>query len=61
MVLYIPLYLQPWYRMTYGYASGKCPCTEAFYKRALSLPLFPLMTDAEVERVIQAVRALHRG
>ena len=57
-VLYIPVYLQPWYRRTFGYASGKCPNAEAFYARALSLPLYPSMTDQEVQRVIVSVRNL---
>ncbi len=57
-VLYIPVYLQPWYRMTYGYHAGKCPQAERFYQRALSLPLFPAMSDADVERVFQAVKSL---
>ncbi|MBK9991769.1 MAG: UDP-4-amino-4,6-dideoxy-N-acetyl-beta-L-altrosamine transaminase [Verrucomicrobia bacterium] len=57
-VLYIPVYLQPWYRKTYGYAAGKCPVAEAFYTRALSLPLFPSMTEADVQRVIHAVKKL---
>lgn len=57
-VLYIPVHLQPWYRRTYGYAPGKCPVAEAFYKRALSLPLFPAMTDADVDQVIGAVTSL---
>lgn len=57
-VLYIPVYLQPWYRRTYGYAQGKCPAAEAFYASALSLPLFPAMSDADIARVIAAVRAL---
>lgn len=57
-VLYIPVHLQPWYRRTYGYAPGKCPTAEAFYARALSLPLFPAMTDADVARVIEVVSAL---
>lgn len=55
-VLYIPVYLQPWYRRTYGYASGKCPKAEHFYTRALSLPLYPAMSDVDVEKVIQAVK-----
>lgn len=55
-VLYIPVYLQPWYRRTYGYAPGKCPNAEEFYSRALSLPLYPAMSDADVEKVIQAVK-----
>jgi dTDP-4-amino-4,6-dideoxygalactose transaminase len=57
-VLYIPVYLQPWYRRTYGYAQGKCPVAEAYYRRALSLPLYPAMTDADVEYVIDTVREL---
>jgi dTDP-4-amino-4,6-dideoxygalactose transaminase len=57
-VLYIPVYLQPWYRQTYGYAPGKCPNSEAFYAQALSLPLYPALTDTDVQHVIHAVRAL---
>jgi UDP-4-amino-4,6-dideoxy-N-acetyl-beta-L-altrosamine transaminase len=53
-VLYIPVYLQPWYRRTYGYAPGKCPYAEEFYARALSLPLYPAMSDVDVEKVIQS-------
>ncbi|MBI5424884.1 MAG: UDP-4-amino-4,6-dideoxy-N-acetyl-beta-L-altrosamine transaminase [Opitutae bacterium] len=57
-VLYVPVHLQPWYRRTYGYGPGKCPQAEAFYARALSLPLFAAMTDADVAHVIAAVQAL---
>ena len=54
-VLYIPVYLQPWYKRQYGYESGKCPVAEAFYQRALSLPLYPSMTQSDVTAVINAV------
>lgn len=54
-VLYIPVYLQPWYRKTYGYAAGKCPIAESYYQRCLSLPLFPSMTDTDVRLVIDSV------
>lgn len=57
-VLYIPVYLQPWYRQTYGYRPGKCPQAEAFYAQCLSLPLSPNMSDADVEYVIAAVQNL---
>ncbi len=57
-VLYIPVHLQPWYRKTYGYATGKCPVAEAFYSNALSLPLYPALTDPDVQHVIQTVRSL---
>ena len=60
-VLYIPVYLQPWYRRTYGYAPGKCPNAESFYAQALSLPLYPGMTDADVDHVINAVRCELEG
>jgi len=57
-VLYIPVHLQPWYRKTYGYAPGKCPVAEAFYARCLSLPLYPALGDADIQRVVKAVRSL---
>ena len=57
-VLYIPVYLQPWYRETYGYQAGKCPNAEAYYAKALSLPMYPSMTDDDIDQVIGAVRIL---
>jgi len=57
-VLYIPVHLQPWYRQTYGYRLGKCPNAENYYRRALSLPLYPGLTDEDVDRVIDEVRSL---
>lgn len=57
-VHYIPVHLQPWYRQTFGTVAGQYPAAEAYYDRALSLPLFPAMTDADVEQVITAVRGL---
>lgn len=57
-VLYIPVHLQPWYRKTFGYLPGKCPVAEAYYTRALSLPLYPAMTNEDVEHVIFVVREL---
>ena len=57
-VLYIPVHLQPWYRSTYGYRQGKCPIAEAYYERALSLPLYPAMNDGDQSRVIAAITSL---
>jgi len=54
-VLYIPVYLQPWYRRTYGYSPGKCPQAEAFYANCLSLPLYPELTQDDQQRVIESV------
>ncbi len=58
-VLYIPVHLQPWYRNTYGYGIGKCPHAEDYYCHALSLPLFPSLTETDLEHVIQTVKELY--
>ncbi len=55
-VHYIPVHLQPYYRRRRGYGPGKCPVAEAYYRRCLSLPLFPVMTDSDVARVIAVVK-----
>jgi UDP-4-amino-4,6-dideoxy-N-acetyl-beta-L-altrosamine transaminase len=57
-VHYIPVHLQPYYRRRHGYGPGKCPVAEAYYERCLSLPLYPAMTDKDVEHVIRVVRKL---
>jgi UDP-4-amino-4,6-dideoxy-N-acetyl-beta-L-altrosamine transaminase len=54
-VNYIPVHLQPYYRHKYGYGIGKCPIAESYYQRCLSLPLYPTLSDADTDRVIEAV------
>lgn len=54
-VHYIPVYLQPWYRREYDYEVGKCPEAERVYENCLSIPLYPSMTDEEVEQVIRVI------
>jgi UDP-4-amino-4,6-dideoxy-N-acetyl-beta-L-altrosamine transaminase len=49
-VLYIPVYLQPYYKKL-GFKAGLCPKAEAFYEKALSLPLFPKMSKEEFNLV----------
>lgn len=55
-VHYIPVYLQPYYREL-GYHSGLCPNAEAYYKGAITLPLYPKMNEEDVDRVIACVTA----
>ena len=55
-VHYIPLHLQPYYRDAFGYRRGDFPEAEAFYASALTIPLFPGMSDGDMERVIAAVQ-----
>ncbi|TFW13554.1 UDP-4-amino-4,6-dideoxy-N-acetyl-beta-L-altrosamine transaminase, partial [Brevundimonas intermedia] len=57
-VHYIPVHLQPWYRDHFSTQIGDYPDAERYYERALSIPLFPAMTDGDVATVIDAVRKL---
>jgi len=52
---YIPVYRHPYYEAM-GFKLGYCPEAEAYYREALSLPIFPAITDSEQERVIQVLR-----
>ncbi len=54
-VHYIPVHLHPFYRRRFGAGPGQCPVAEAAYERILTLPLFPRMTDRDVDDVITAV------
>ncbi|SFB01647.1 UDP-4-amino-4,6-dideoxy-N-acetyl-beta-L-altrosamine transaminase [Amycolatopsis marina] len=54
-VNYIPVYWHPVFA-DLGYQRGMCPNAEQFYAEELSLPLFPELTDAQVDRVIDEVR-----
>ncbi|MFC7618562.1 DegT/DnrJ/EryC1/StrS family aminotransferase [Actinokineospora soli] len=54
-VNYIPAYWHPVFE-DLGYRRGLCPVAEAFYAEELSLPMFPDLTDADVDRVIGGVR-----
>jgi perosamine synthetase len=56
-VHFIPLHLHPLYR-SMGYRPGQFPAAEAAYAGAISLPIWPDMTDAQVQRVVEAVTAV---
>lgn len=52
----IPPHAQPAYR-SLGIAAGALPIAERLHAQVLSLPIGPTMNDAEVDAVVQAVRA----
>jgi len=54
-VHFIPLHLHPAYQRAYGYRAGQFPVAEAAFASACSLPIYPAMTDADVEYVITTV------
>jgi UDP-4-amino-4,6-dideoxy-N-acetyl-beta-L-altrosamine transaminase len=58
-VHYLPVHLQPYYQRRYG--ALDLPGARAYYDRALSLPLFPAMSDGDVEHVVGALRDCFRA
>ncbi|MCP4149463.1 MAG: UDP-4-amino-4,6-dideoxy-N-acetyl-beta-L-altrosamine transaminase [bacterium] len=58
-VHYIPVHLQPYYRENYGYKEGDYPRAEHYYKQCLSIPLYPKMTEENIQRVINAIIGLN--
>jgi len=60
-VHYLPVHLHPYYRERLGTGPGLCPHAEAAYQRILSLPMFPGLSDADQDRVVEALaEALRR-
>jgi dTDP-4-amino-4,6-dideoxygalactose transaminase len=55
-VHYIPLHLQPYWRDRYGLTPEAFPHSQKAFERMVSLPLYTRMTEADVQRVVQAVR-----
>lgn len=54
-VHYIPVHYHPYYQKRFGTSSGLCPVAEEAYEEILSLPMFPRMTDEEVNKVINTI------
>ncbi|MCE4055249.1 UDP-4-amino-4,6-dideoxy-N-acetyl-beta-L-altrosamine transaminase [Pseudomonas sp. Au-Pse12] len=52
---YIPVHLQPYYQAL-GFAQGDFPQAERYYAEALSLPIYPGLSDSEQDFIVQQVR-----
>jgi perosamine synthetase len=56
---YLPaIHLMSFYRERFGHREGEFPVCEDVASRSLALPFFPELTDAEVERVVESLRAV---
>ncbi|MBK7264407.1 MAG: DegT/DnrJ/EryC1/StrS aminotransferase family protein [Rubrivivax sp.] len=55
-VHYIPLHLHPYWRDRYQLQAAQFPHSQLAYERLISLPIYTRMSDADVDRVIAAVR-----
>ena len=56
-VHYIPVYKHPYYQ-EHGYENVCCEHAEQYYERAISLPMYPLLTDEEQDYVIECLLEL---
>jgi perosamine synthetase len=59
-VHFIPLHLHPYYRDKFGHKPADFPNASAAFERIISLPIYPCMTEADVEKVVSAVRDIAR-
>ena len=57
-VHYIPIYRQPFYRKKYNFKKENFKNSERFFKRVLSLPIYPSLTFKEANRVIKTITKL---
>ena len=56
-VHYIPVYKHPYYQEN-GYSEVCCKNGEQYYERAISLPMYPLLSDEEQDYVIEMVKKI---
>jgi UDP-4-amino-4,6-dideoxy-N-acetyl-beta-L-altrosamine transaminase len=54
-VHYIPIHTQPFYR-AHGFRPGQFPAAEAYYAGAISIPLYPTLTDAQQDYVVAELK-----
>ncbi len=55
-VHYLPVHTMPYYQEHFGYKWGDYPVAEDHYSRVLSLPMYPSMTDDDVDYVINCMK-----
>jgi len=60
-VHFIPIHFHPHFRDSLHLGEGAFPVTEDAYRRAITLPLFPRMSDRDADDVVEAVRKIARA
>ena len=59
-VHFIPLHLHPYYRDKFGFEPKQLPQASAVFDRIVSLPIYPKMSELDVEKVVKAVTNIVR-
>ncbi len=54
-VHYIPVYYHPFYDNKFGYHKGFCPKAEDYYSKTVTIPLYPTLTQVQVNYIVKAV------
>ena len=57
-VHFIPLHLQPYYRETFAYKAGDLPVAERLFKEIVSLPIYPFLSESNLNRVADAIHKI---
>ena len=57
-VHYMPIHLHPYYKNNLGTYNGMMPVAEKVYKQIITLPIFPLMIQDDINDVINAVKKI---
>ncbi len=60
-VHYIPVHLQPYYRQHGGTGPGNFPGAERYYRQALSIPMYPALTEEDCTRVVDELEKSLKG
>jgi len=56
-VHYIPVHTQPYYK-DLGYKDGDFPNAEIYYKKCISLPLYPALKDSDLKEIVKRIKAI---
>lgn len=56
-VHYIPIYTQPYYK-NLGFKEGDFPNAEIYYKKCISLPLYPNLTDSDLKEIVSRIKKI---
>ena len=57
---YIPVHTQPYYKKM-GFEPGNFPQAEKYYSEAISLPMFPTLSEQEQDKVVEALKQVLKG
>lgn len=57
-VHYIPVHTQPYYKNNFGFKDGDFPIAEEFYKNEVSIPIYPLLENEDLDYIVKTIKEL---